>query len=317
MTTRAPFVVTIIASAAKLSAGYEEALIEYLEDHNIEVSGTKELSGRAKDIFLTGPTDLDLSEVREAVARFEKQGVANGIDLVVQRNDEFRKNKKLVVFDMDSTLIEQEVIELIAAYAGVEKKVAEITHRAMNNEIDFAESLRERVALLKGIKVANLYQEISSKLKVTEGVRDFVQCLKAIGSKTAVLSGGFTPFANFIKDNLELDFAKANFLATETDSNGDTVLNGYTEGDIVDGECKARTLKALATELNIPIEATLMVGDGGNDLPAMNVAGFGIAWNAKPKVQQAAPAKLNTTSMRDALYILGFSEEDISHCHRL
>lgn len=224
-------------------------------------------------------------------------------DLIVQLNNKYRQ-KKLIVFDMDSTLIYQEVIELIAAYANVEDKVREITERAMNNELDFKQSLQERVKLLKGLKIDDLYDQIKSKLEITKGVPELCQALHNNGCKLAVLSGGFIPFAKFIKEQLNLDYAEANIL--ETDSNG--LLTGFTKGTVVDGQYKAETLLRLCKEFDIPVEASCMVGDGGNDLPAMNVAGFGVAWNAKPRVQELAPSKLNTKSMINLLHVFGYLE---------
>ncbi|SCU97528.1 LANO_0E16248g1_1 [Lachancea nothofagi CBS 11611] len=304
----AEIVVTVIGRGPTLSQELKDeicTLLNALEDVKIESESV--LSVRAQDYFLT--TSKDASSIRKLVDSFN----VDGADIVAQENSKFRKEKGLVVFDMDSTLIYQEVIELIAAYAQVEDRVAEITERAMNNELDFKQSLTERVKLLKGIKTATLYDEIKAKLRVTKGVPELCRGLKKTGCKLAVLSGGFTPFANYMRDNLELDYARANVLATETDSQSQVeVLSGYTLGDVVDGECKAETLLNLAREYGVSVESTVMVGDGGNDLPAMAVAGFGIAWNAKPKVQQAAPSKLNTESLQDAFYIFGYTDDEIA-----
>ncbi|CCD24545.1 phosphoserine phosphatase NDAI_0D02310 [Naumovozyma dairenensis CBS 421] len=262
------------------------------------VIDTKTLSVRAFDIYIH--TMIPVSALKTLF-------VFEDVDVIVQHNDVYRQNKKLFVFDMDSTLIYQEVIELIASYANVEDQVREITNRAMNNEIDFKESLRERVKLLTGLRIDTLYDKIKLQLRITNGVKELCQFLKVKGCKLAVLSGGFIQFATFIKDQLEFDFAKANLL--EMDSNGN--LTGNVLGEIVDGQCKADTLKQLCKEYNVKIEESCMVGDGGNDLPAMGTAGFGIAWNAKPKVQEVAPCKLNTDSLRDVLYILGYTDDEI------
>lgn len=300
-------VVTTIAHGSSLDESFKagfETLLNGLQ--GVQVESKKELSERAQDYYLK--TQRDVASLKKDIL----DGQASDVDVIVQKNSEYRKKKGLVVFDMDSTLIYQEVIELIAAYAQVEDRVAEITERAMNNELDFKQSLQERVALLKGIKTATLYDEIKAKLRVTAGVPELTRGLQKSGCKLAVLSGGFTPFANHMKEVLSLDFARANVLATEVDANtGQEILSGYTLGDVVDGECKAETLLQLAQEYGVPVEATVMVGDGGNDLPAMAVAGFGIAWNAKPKVQAAAPSKLNTQSMLDAFYIFGYTDAEI------
>lgn len=269
------------------------------------IKNIKKLSARATDIFV---------EVAESVLqktfRNELMCLIEGredVDLIVSADNEYRQAKKLFVFDMDSTLIYQEVIELIAAYAGVEEQVHDITERAMNNELDFKESLRERVKLLKGLQINTLYDEIKQKLEITKGVPELCKFLHEKDCKLAVLSGGFIQFASFIKDQLNLDFCKANLL--EVDAGGK--LTGKTLGPIVDGQCKSETLLQLCNDYAVPVEASCMVGDGGNDLPAMAAAGFGIAWNAKPKVQNAAPCRLNTESMTDILYILGYTDDEI------
>lgn len=266
------------------------------------VEETKELAPNAYDIYIKSQENISLKQLKDQL----QQTIDNydDVDIIVQLNDAFR-HKKLIVFDMDSTLIYQEVIELIAAYANVEDKVREITDRAMNNELDFKQSLRERVKLLKGLEIDRLYDEIKQKLRITQGVPELCKQLQAHGCKLAVLSGGFVPFANYIKEQLNLDFARANVL--ETDKEG--LLTGVTTGVVVDGQCKAETLLQLCQEYGIPQQASCMVGDGGNDLPAMAAAGFGVAWNAKPKVQQLAPAKLNTKSMINLLHVFGYERK--------
>ncbi|CDO94808.1 unnamed protein product [Kluyveromyces dobzhanskii CBS 2104] len=295
----------------------EENLIQQLAkfggkfEQNLEKGsqGIKWLSeGKSFDVYVK-VNEGGLDELKRAVSSFEARFA--GVDLIVQLDNEYRKNKQLFVFDMDSTLIYQEVIEMIAAYADVESQVKEITDRAMNNEIDFAQSLRERVKLLKGIETKHLYDEIKPRLRVTKGVPELSRALKSQGCKLAVLSGGFIPFANHIKETLNFDYALANTLGVEVVEGNKEQLSGEALGDIVDGVRKAETLVSLASQYNCPIESTVMVGDGGNDLKAMEAAGFGIAWNAKPKVQEQAPCKLNSDTMLDVLYILGYTEKEI------
>ncbi|KAG7883448.1 hypothetical protein KL938_002685 [Ogataea parapolymorpha] len=232
------------------------------------------------------------------------------VDLEVLENGPARKNKKLVVFDMDSTLIYQEVIELIAAQAGVEDEVARITNLAMNGEIDFKESLRRRVALLKGIPSADLWGKLKPQLKITKGARELCATLKKNGCIMAVCSGGFLPLAEYIKKELHLDYAFANQLKTEV-VDGKEVLSGQPEGEIVDGYKKRAVLEMLAEKHQIDLAYTVAIGDGANDLLMMASAGLGIAWNAKPKVQLEADCRLNTDSLRDVLYIFGYRDEDI------
>jgi len=210
---------------------------------------------------------------------------------------------------MDSTLIYQEVIELIAAYANIEDKVADITERAMNGELDFTQSLLERVLLLKGIDSTTIWSELENKIKITKGAKELCKALKKLGCIMGVCSGGFIPLAEYVKKQLGLDYAYANQLGTDSNN----ILDGTTKGFIVNGEKKAELLLEIARNHQINPNNAVAVGDGANDLKMMSVAGFGIAWNAKPKVQKMAPCCLNTDSLQDILYIMGYSDEEIIH----
>lgn len=288
---------TIIANDDSFDEKY---LNEFLSINNLNKSEQTVLSP-SKAIRFELPSDTLI------LTQHDVQYPSNQPEQLVAVVNNYNKFKpELAIFDMDSTLIYQEVIELIAFYANVEDKVKEITDRAMNNEIDFKESLTLRCSLLAGVPLENLYQEIIKKIVVTNGVPEFVKFLKALGSKTGVISGGFEPFAKYIQQKLDLDYMKANNLVIENEK-----LTGGLIGEIVDGQCKASTLKKLAIENNIDLEKTLMVGDGGNDLLAMAAAGYGVAWNAKPAVQIQAPSRLNSKNMLDIAYIFGYSDEDI------
>lgn len=217
----------------------------------------------------------------------------------------------LAIFDMDSTLIQQEVIDELARSVGRYDQVAAVTEAAMRGELDFEASLRARVAKLNGVP-----SDIWDKLKAdvitfTPGARELVRFLKSQGWKTAVLSGGFTPLAYWVKDTLGLDYAYANQLATD---DATSTLSGELKPDapIVGAALKRELLLKLAAENGIPVDRTIAVGDGSNDLLMMGAAGLGVAFNAKPKVQQAAPARLNGESLLDVAYVLGYSKEEVT-----
>ncbi|KAF2842933.1 phosphoserine phosphatase serb [Patellaria atrata CBS 101060] len=234
---------------------------------------------------------------------FEKEW---GVEVVYQSETVYRRHKRLAIFDMDSTLIQQEVIDEIAKVIGVEDKVSAITARAMNGELDFTASLRERCGLLKGIP-STVWEDLKPRITLTPGARNLIKSLKRLGYKTAVLSGGFTPLASWLATDLGLDYFFANHLTVSAD--GQT-LTGEVEGDIVHAEQKRQHVIEIAKKEEILLEQSLVVGDGANDLPMMSVAGLGVAFHAKPKVQVEAPARLNTTSLTDVLYLLGLSKED-------
>jgi len=232
----------------------------------------------------------------------------NFADIIIQPDNAFRRNKRLVVFDMDSTLIEQEVIDEIAAFVGVKDKVSEITASAMRGELDFTKSLRARAALLNGVP-ATVFETLKTNgaITFTPGVRNLCTALKRLGYKLAVVSGGFTPLANWVKDELNLDYAYANNLAVSED--GQT-LTGEVVGDIVNAERKKELLIEISKKENIDLRQVVAVGDGANDLPMMGVAGLGIAFNAKHTVVIDAPSSIQTPNIQDILFVLGFSEAE-------
>ncbi|CDS06220.1 hypothetical protein LRAMOSA08748 [Lichtheimia ramosa] len=256
------------------------------------------------DFRLSVPQTLDMSKLRTDL--FELSS-SHGTDIALQRDDVFRKNKRLVVFDMDSTLIRQEVIDEIARHAGVVDQVAAITEAAMNGEIDFKESLRRRVALLNGTSV-DVIEKVKESLTFTEGAHFLCRALKKLGFKLAVISGGFMPLALYVKAELGLDYAFANQLKVSWDGK---TLTGETVGPIVDGIRKAELLDVLAQAEGVTPKQVIAVGDGANDLWMLNKAGLGIAFNAKPRVQQQAPSRINQKSLKYVLTLLGFSEQDL------
>lgn len=205
----------------------------------------------------------------------------------------------LVVLDVDSTLIENEVIELLAAHAGVEAQVAAITERAMRGELDFAESLKARVAALEGLPT-RIFEDVQNQITVTTGVPDLIHAVKASGGFIGVVSGGFHEVLDPLAESLGLDFWKANRLAIS-----DGLLTGEVLGAIVDAEVKAQTLMQWARETRIPLERTVAIGDGANDLKMMAVAGLSIAFNAKPIVREKAMQRVDDKDMRQVLPLLG------------
>ena len=226
----------------------------------------------------------------------------NGVDISFQRDDIFRRSRRLICFDMDSTLIETEVIDELAERAGVGAQVRAITERAMRGEIDFRESFTERVALLKGLDVS-VMEEIAQQLPITEGLERMMTILKRVGYKTAILSGGFTYFGNYLRQRFGFDYVYANELEIV-----DGRLTGRYAGEIVDVRRKAELLRLLCQFENINIAQSIAVGDGANDLPMLSLAGLGIAFHAKPKVKATAGQSISTIGLDGILYFLGLKD---------
>ncbi len=262
-----------------------------------------EISTRKSCIeFSVRGTPVDEEAMQSALMQVSNE---MGFDVSMQEDNIYRRCRRLICFDMDSTLIETECIDQLAERAGVGDQVRAITERAMRGEIDFKESFTQRVALLKGLD-AGVMKEIAESLPITEGVDRLMTVLKRTGYKIAVLSGGFTYFGNYLKSLYGIDYVYANELEVE-----DGKLTGRYVGDIVDGKRKAELLRLLAQVENVNIAQTIAVGDGANDLPMLLTAGLGIAFHAKPKVKATAQQSISTIGIDGVLYFLGFKDSFI------
>ena len=253
----------------------------------------------AIDLHVSG---VEPEKLREILAR---EAARQGVDIAVQAANLLRRSMRLIVMDVDSTLIQGEVIEMLAAHAGCEPEVARVTEQAMRGELDFAESLRARVALLEGLDASALDQ-VYADLELSPGARTTVRTLKRLGYRFAIVSGGFSQITDRLAADLGIDFAAANDLEIV-----DGRLTGQVVGEIVDRAGKATALRRFAAQCGLPVGATIAIGDGANDLDMLNVAGLGIAFNAKPVVQEAAHAAVNVPYMDAVLYLLGISREEI------
>ena len=253
--------------------------------------------------FSVRGTPRDLLAMQEAFMELSKR---LNFDISLQEDTIYRRSRRLICFDMDSTLIRTEVIDELADRAGVGAEVRAITESAMRGEIDFEESFKRRVALLKGLDVS-VMKEIAENLPITEGVDRLMEVLKRSGYKTAILSGGFTYFGNYLKQKYNFDYVYAN----ELEIGPDGKLTGRYVGDIVDGRRKKELLRLLAQVENINIAQTIAVGDGANDLPMLSEAGLGIAFHAKPKVKAEASQSISTIGIDGVLYFLGFKDSYI------
>ena len=307
------WIVTLLGR--RLTAKQIAAVTSIIADQNLNIDSIQRLTGRVpleetaesrtKSCveFSVRGNPRDVSEMQSL---FMKLSGSEDFDISLQEDTMYRRCRRLVCFDMDSTLIETEVIDELAMRAGVGDKVKAITERAMRGEIDFDESFRERVSLLKGLD-ESVMRDIAEHLPVTEGVGRMMEVLKRAGFKTAILSGGFTYFGNYLKQKFGIDYVYANELEIV-----DGKLTGRYVGEIVNGRRKAELLRLLAQVENIDIAQTIAVGDGDNDLPMLATAGLGIAFHAKPKVKATAGQSISTIGLDGVLYFIGFKDSFIS-----
>ena len=302
------YIVTILGR--KLTARQIAGVTRIVADQDMNIDDIKRLTGRipldenartpkASVEFSVRGTPRDKEQMK---ADFMKLSAEQEMDISFQEESMYRRMRRLICFDMDSTLIETEVIDELAIRAGVGDQVKAITEAAMRGEIDFCESFRQRCALLKGLDVS-VMQEIAENLPITEGVDRLMRILKKVGFKIAILSGGFTYFGNYLKQKYNIDYVYANELEVE---NGK--LTGRHVGDIVDGKRKAELLRLIAQVENVDIRQTVAVGDGANDLPMISIAGLGIAFHAKPKVKATAKQSISTIGLDGILYFLGYKD---------
>ncbi|MEA3639043.1 MAG: phosphoserine phosphatase SerB [Lamprobacter sp.] len=301
----------------EISAAQIAQVAAVVTQHQLNIEQIARLSGRISrrasahanrpnrpacvQLWLKGP----VADVGALHASFLELGSRLDVDIAIQEDDIFRRNRRLVCFDMDSTLIQTEVIDELAAAAGVGPQVAEITERAMQGELDFSESFRRRMALLEGLE-ASVLSEIAERLPITDGAERLIGALKQLGYRVAILSGGFTYFAEHLQRRLGIDDVHANQLEFE---NGR--LTGRVTGRIVDGQRKAELLREIAAREGIRLEQVIAVGDGANDLPMLSIAGLGIAFHAKPLVKEQARHSIATVGLDGILYLIGMRDRDI------
>ncbi|MDD7437826.1 MAG: phosphoserine phosphatase SerB [Bacteroidales bacterium] len=305
------FIVTLLAK--QFTAEMVAAITKEVAAQGMNIDALDRLTGRIPlieqervpkasiEISLRGnPRDRE-----ELQRRFMQVANSYQVDISFQQDSMFRRMRRLICFDMDSTLIKTEVIDELAKRAGVGEQVAAITERAMRGEIDFNESFKERCSLLKGLDVS-VMRDIAENLPLMDGIERTMKILKKVGFKIAILSGGFTYFAKYLQDRFGIDYVYANELEIV-----DGKLTGRHLGDIIDGKRKAELLRLIAQVEKVDIRQTVAVGDGANDLPMISTAGLGIAFHAKPKVKESAKQSITTMGLDGILYFLGYKDSHL------
>ncbi len=305
------YIITILGE--KLAAEQISEVTKVISEKHLNIDSIKRLTGRTslvkKEEYPRASIQLSirgkLTDKAEFTSKFMDISKELDVDIAFQEDTMFRRNRRLVCFDMDSTLIQTEVIDELAERAGVGEEVKAITESAMQGEIDFNESFKRRMKLLKGLS-EDVLKDVAETLPITKGAKRLIDTLHYYGYKTAILSGGFTYFGHFLQEKLDIDFVFANQLEIK-----DGVLTGRYLGDIVDGNKKAEYLQHLADNMGIDIAQTIAVGDGANDLQMLNLAGLGIAFHAKPKVKDNAQSSISSIGLDGVLYLLGYHDRHI------
>lgn len=305
------YIITLLGP--QIEARHVFEISEIIQTNGLNIDSIKRLSGRKS--LLNSPENLrscieftvrgvpgDIDSMR---SRFLDISRDLGVDISFQVDNVYRRNRRLVAFDMDSTLIQVEVIDELAKAAGVGEKVSAITERAMQGEIDFKESFRQRLALLEGLDESVL-AGIAAKLPLTQGAEHLISTLKKIGYKTAIISGGFQYFGNHLREKLGIDYVFANQLEI---INGK--VTGKISGTVVDAQRKAEILRDIAQKEDISLEQVIAVGDGANDLPMLSIAGLGIAFHAKPIVKKSAKHSISNLGLDGILYLIGVRDRDL------